>query len=673
MKSILFRSVILLSIISFLVSPALAFSEGDPLIVDLIAGQNEVAGNIKVWDDGSSLFVSYEIFEPWCLTETHLAVASSVDEIPQSNGNPVPGQFPYKNSHKCATNFLYKIPLDNNVCTLYIAAHAAVKRPGSNETAWGSGLDFPGKNWGTYFTYEPNACNVTPSPTDSETPTSTPPTPTETPSPTDTPPTPTETATETPSPTDTPPTPTDTATMTPSPTESVTPTPSPTDTPTPTPSPTDTPPACQPTVVVADFSQIAVGQSVEGMGVVAPDLNIDAIGTAVKIMEGVDPSAYTVNVNGETIINGGLVPGGGFSDIETRLAILAHQYTFTFASGVSASHFSLHMQDYGDWNPTASTSHQLSATAYDINGFIVSRQEINYTTPGVTSPTSSSIFGDLSITGDAATASPGDLGNWTWNLYGTGIVKVVLEFGEGYDPAFGLDLLSYTTDCGMCQPVTVADFSQIAVGQSVEGMGVVAPDLNIDAIGTAVKIMEGVDPSAYTVNVNGETIINGGLVPGGGFSDIETRLAILAHQYTFTFASGVSASHFSLHMQDYGDWNPTASTSHQLSATAYDINGFIVSRQEINYTTPGVTSPTSSSIFGDLSITGDAATASPGDLGNWTWNLYGTGIVKVVLEFGEGYDPAFGLDLLSYTTDCDVSTTSPQLGFRYMSSDQHIR
>ena len=220
--------------------------------------------------------------------------------------------------------------------------------------------------------------------------------------------------------------------------------------------------------------------------------------------------------------------------------------------------------------------------------------------------------------------------------------------------------------------MVVADFSQIAVGQSVEGMGVVAPDLNIDAIGTAVKIMEGVDPAAYG-SPNGAPIKNGGLVPGGGFSDIETHLARQAHQYTFTFAPGVSASHFSLRMQDYGDWNPTRSTYHHVSATAYDINGFIVSRQEINYTTLADAFPTSSSGFGDVSITGDAVTASPGDLGNWTWNLSGTGIVKVVLEFGAGYDPALGLDLLSYTLDCDVSTTSPQLGYRYMPSNQHLR
>jgi len=410
MKKLIFRLVLFISLILFHVTPAFAYSQENLFVVDLIAGQNEVAGSIKVWDDGSSLFVLYETFGSWCLTETHLAVASSLNDIAQANGNPIPGQFPYKSSHKCATNYLYKIPLENNVCTLYIAAHAVVKSPNSKETAWGSGFDFPGKNWGTYFTYESNACNVTPSPTDSETPTSTPPTPTETPSPTDTPPIPTDTVTT-------------------------------------TPAPTDTPPACQPTVLTADFSQVADNGSVEGMGVVIPDLNIDARGTAIKLLPGVAPTAYIAPNNDPTAINAGIAPTGGFTDFDSRAASEAHLYTFTFASGVSASNFSILMQDYGDWNPTGATNHYASMIAYDAQGLEVARHELNYTTPPSRSPTSSDLYGNLQVSGDAAGASLGQPGNWMWEVSGSGIVRVVLSFGEGYDPNFGLTLLSYTTDC----------------------------------------------------------------------------------------------------------------------------------------------------------------------------------------------------------------------------------
>ena len=174
----------------------------------------------------------------------------------------------------------------------------------------------------------PTETDTTPTETASPTmtatlPTETDTTPTETASPTMTATLPTETdttPTETASPTMTATLPTGTDTT---PTETASPTmtatlPTGTDTtPTQTATPTETatPPICQPTVVTANFSQIAVGQSVEGMGVVAPGLDIDAKGTAVKILEGSEPVAYGAP-NGNAINNGGLTLDRGFSDIE---------------------------------------------------------------------------------------------------------------------------------------------------------------------------------------------------------------------------------------------------------------------------------------------------------------------------------------------------------------------
>src|SRR5689334_13473943 len=206
MKKIYVPAALLFLILS-LVIPVSANTGEAPLVVDLIAGQNEHAGEIKVWDDGTSLYVLYETVNPWCLTDTHLAVASSTDGIPQANGNPIPGQFPYSNKHNCATNFLYTIPLNKGVCQIYVAAHAAVKSPGSTETAWGNGLGFSGNNWGTYFLYEPNICRVTPTQSESTTLTNTPTStlaPTSTNTPTGMPPTTTPSNTNTP--TGTPPT-----------------------------------------------------------------------------------------------------------------------------------------------------------------------------------------------------------------------------------------------------------------------------------------------------------------------------------------------------------------------------------------------------------------------------------------------------------------------------------
>lgn len=206
---------------------------------------------------------------------------------------------------------------------------------------------------------------------------------------------------------------------------------------------------CIPTVVAADFSGVTRGQSIEGMGVVAPNLNIDAIGTAIKIEALLTPEMYRAGSppGSGNIINGGMAPSGGFSDGTTQSANQAHLYTFNFAPGTSVSSFSLHMLDFGDFNPTNSTSHYVSMIGYDVNNAVVSIQELSYTTPAEINPTSSDKYGDLRSTGDAILALSGEPGNWMWNVSGSGIVRVVLEFGAGHDPKIAFDTLTFTTEC----------------------------------------------------------------------------------------------------------------------------------------------------------------------------------------------------------------------------------
>jgi hypothetical protein len=472
-------------------------------------------------------------------------------------------------------------------------------------------------------------------------------TPTNTPTGTITPPTPTPTGTitpptSTPTGTITPPTPTLTGTVTP---------------PTATPTGSVTPPVCTPVVVTADFSQIMPGNSVEGMGAVAPNLNIDADAspnaTAVKIAQSIPPVLYNATGSGTLISNGGISPTGGFSDVVTQLAGQAHRYTFTFAPGVTASNFSLHMLDFGDLNPTLNTNHSVTMTAYNASNIIITRHELSYLTLAEILPGSSNIYGNLQITGDAHSGLPGQPGNWTWNLFGSGISKVVLEFGVGFDPNLGFDSLSYTTECVLsCQAPVVPDFGQIPTGGSVEGLGVVAPNLNIDADAspnaTAVRIAEGAPPTLYFATGSGTLVLNGGIAPSGGFSDLTTQLAGQAHRYTFTFTPGVTVTNFVLQMLDFGDLNPTLSTNHLVTLTAYDTSNAIVTRQQLSYTTQAESLPTTSNIYGNLQITGDAHSGVPGQPGNWTWDVSGNGIVRIVLEFGAGYDPNLGFHLLSF-------------------------
>lgn len=127
----------------------------------LYAGQNIEVGVVKVWNDTQNLYVKYVINDPdWCLTETHLHVAKYFADIPQTKkGNPIPGQFDYKDEYDCVKESdLYTIPLDQELMPceteLFIAAHAVVQmREIQEETAWGGEDTFNDKNWATYFEY----------------------------------------------------------------------------------------------------------------------------------------------------------------------------------------------------------------------------------------------------------------------------------------------------------------------------------------------------------------------------------------------------------------------------------------------------------------------------------------------------------------------------------------
>ena len=168
------------------VTPALAHPETNPLEKPLYAGSPHYwgdeadpkyhtgwhemhrmqVGSVYVWNDGENLNVTYVILPwlDWVMSETHLAVAGSFDDIPQTKkGNPKVGRFPYKHEELGGvTTDTYIIPLDDLEPvddTLFIAAHAVVEIPGvREETAWadcgGKYAYFPGGNWATYFTYE---------------------------------------------------------------------------------------------------------------------------------------------------------------------------------------------------------------------------------------------------------------------------------------------------------------------------------------------------------------------------------------------------------------------------------------------------------------------------------------------------------------------------------------
>jgi len=143
--------------LSGLLLPMVCYSQVEPLVVPLIAGQHINAGTVTVTNTETEIVVTYQTSGDWLIEETHLDVELSYGGLNTTKkGNPVPGQFTYYSSHSNPVSQV-TFSIENFGWTeeseLYIAAHAVVTSSEGTETAWGEGLDFPGRNWGMYFNY----------------------------------------------------------------------------------------------------------------------------------------------------------------------------------------------------------------------------------------------------------------------------------------------------------------------------------------------------------------------------------------------------------------------------------------------------------------------------------------------------------------------------------------
>ena len=138
----------------------------DTQTVDLLAGGDQVVGNVTVYNDSTNIYVKYMTFDDWLLNETHVHVAEELVDIPQTNkGNPTVGQFNNSTKHEpCVDEYIYTIPLSEIPLTLesgtdiIIAAHAAldgtVDETTTYESAWGNGTEFADdRNWAMYIIY----------------------------------------------------------------------------------------------------------------------------------------------------------------------------------------------------------------------------------------------------------------------------------------------------------------------------------------------------------------------------------------------------------------------------------------------------------------------------------------------------------------------------------------
>jgi hypothetical protein len=140
-----------------------------PTVLPILAGKTLNVGTVTISNDLTMIHITYNITAPnWSMTETHVALATSLSGIPQANGNPVPGKFPYKATHNPAvTTFTYNIPLGdwNEDTCLYVATHCALQQKVNGkvvqtQTGWTGDHGFPGKNWALYFDYCIEECGI---------------------------------------------------------------------------------------------------------------------------------------------------------------------------------------------------------------------------------------------------------------------------------------------------------------------------------------------------------------------------------------------------------------------------------------------------------------------------------------------------------------------------------
>jgi hypothetical protein len=161
--------------------PDLAYAEvaqayGGPgrFCTTLYAGQTIDAGKVSVWNGRENLKIRIEPSGEWSISEVHVFVGTDQDEIPTAEGNPVPGQFPYKKEFSSPVlkdttvvhlsddmGFNWGAPWEDERIQ-NIAVHVDLVKLDEitgevtdEEGAWAFGPnEFEGSQWGWWFDYE---------------------------------------------------------------------------------------------------------------------------------------------------------------------------------------------------------------------------------------------------------------------------------------------------------------------------------------------------------------------------------------------------------------------------------------------------------------------------------------------------------------------------------------
>ncbi|UCC62801.1 MAG: hypothetical protein JSV36_18955 [Anaerolineae bacterium] len=133
MKKLTYPLMVLALLLALVPAAGFAHTEDDPLVVDLLAGQTEDIGDVKVWNDADNLYVQFLYTGDDCgFLQVHLQVSAGEfpEDVLTKKGNPKPGHFEYSHSGGCFTEHTFMINLAEKGWTcetpLKIAAHAAM-------------------------------------------------------------------------------------------------------------------------------------------------------------------------------------------------------------------------------------------------------------------------------------------------------------------------------------------------------------------------------------------------------------------------------------------------------------------------------------------------------------------------------------------------------------------
>jgi Ca2+-binding RTX toxin-like protein len=201
-------------------------------------------------------------------------------------------------------------------------------------------------------------------------------------------------------------------------------------------------------------------------------------------------------------------------------------------------------------------------------------------------------------------------------------------------------------------------------GSNVEGWGQLHPYVHLETGGgETLAYMEGMSPTVFVAPNSATRVPMGCVTAGLAFADSRSE-AVRDHDYVFTFAPDMTVSVFSLTMLDNGDSNPARATSHKVSLVAYDADDAVVDADSYEWSSTNATAPgDGNGSPGDLQYSGDACGAAPGQPGNRTFVVTGSGIVKLKMEYehngDQSYansDPGFALSDACFTIETEPSS-----------------